>query len=43
LHLNLIRHGRGVCKARRPLCSKCDLQELCDWYQTHDAAEGREG
>ena len=25
----LILHGRGPCKARRPRCSNCFLQELC--------------
>ena len=28
-HLNLIRHGRHVCVARRPLCSACVLADLC--------------
>ena len=25
----LIRHGREVCKARRPLCDKCGLNDIC--------------
>lgn len=29
LHINLIRHGRLVCKARNPLCKKCEVKELC--------------
>lgn len=29
LHMNLIRHGRQVCVARRPLCSECVLREVC--------------
>ena len=29
LHLNLIRHGREVCHARRPECWHCPLQEMC--------------
>ena len=28
-HMNLIRHGRHVCVARRPLCSVCVLADLC--------------
>lgn len=32
-HLNLIRHGRQVCKARKPLCSRCVLTDLCRYYQ----------
>ncbi len=29
LHMNLIRHGRAVCKAPRPLCAECALLDLC--------------
>jgi endonuclease III len=29
LHMVLIRHGREVCVARRPLCSSCILADLC--------------
>jgi endonuclease III len=29
LHMNLIRHGRGVCIAQRPRCSECVLRDLC--------------
>ena len=29
LHLNLIRHGREVCHARRPACWRCSLEDLC--------------
>ena len=29
LHMHLIRHGREVCVARRPLCSQCVLSSLC--------------
>jgi endonuclease-3 len=32
LHLNLIRHGRRVCRARRPLCEECALRTICDYY-----------
>lgn len=32
-HLNVIRHGREVCQARRPNCALCPLQGLCDDYQ----------
>jgi endonuclease-3 len=40
-HLNLIRHGREVCHARRPECGRCVLRDLCDYYQASRAA-GRE-
>ena len=33
-HLNLIAHGREVCKAQQPRCTTCVLQEHCDYYQT---------
>ncbi len=32
-HLNLIAHGREVCKAQRPRCAACVLQEHCDYYR----------
>ena len=28
-HLNLLRHGRRTCHARRPACSECALLSLC--------------
>ncbi len=28
-HLNLIRHGREVCAARRPMCEACVLRKEC--------------
>ena len=31
-HLNLIAHGRRVCKAQRPACADCTLNDLCDDY-----------
>jgi endonuclease-3 len=30
-HMNLINHGRRVCKAQRPLCDQCALAVLCDY------------
>lgn len=29
LHMLLIRNGREVCIARRPLCSRCPLNDIC--------------
>ncbi|MCQ8903295.1 MAG: endonuclease III [Methanothrix sp.] len=34
LHINLIRHGRLVCRARNPLCGKCEVSGLCRYMQT---------
>jgi endonuclease-3 len=31
-HLNLIRHGREVCHARKPDCQNCVLQSICEFY-----------
>lgn len=28
-HIQLILHGRYVCKARKPLCAECILNDLC--------------
>lgn len=33
-HLNIIRHGREICHARKPDCNQCFLQELCHYYKT---------
>ncbi|MDE3074530.1 MAG: endonuclease III [Chloroflexota bacterium] len=37
-HLNLIRHGREVCKAQRPRCAICTLQTRCRTYQPNEAS-----
>jgi endonuclease-3 len=29
LHLNLLRHGRRICHARRPACGECPLLDIC--------------
>lgn len=29
MHVGLIRHGRTICKAGRPRCEVCPLQDLC--------------
>jgi endonuclease-3 len=33
-HVALIRHGRALCKAQRPLCTQCPLTDLCEYYRT---------
>ena len=32
-HLNIIRHGREICKARNPLCESCFLSQHCRYYR----------
>ena len=32
-HLNIIRLGREICKARKPECVKCPLIEICQYGQ----------
>jgi endonuclease-3 len=38
-HHWLILHGRYVCKARKPECQKCLIQDLCE-YRGKTSAEG---
>ncbi len=33
-HVNLIRHGRTLCRPREPLCERCPIVEYCDYGQT---------
>jgi endonuclease-3 len=32
-HLNLIEHGRKVCKASKPLCENCFLTDVCEYFK----------
>ncbi len=41
LHVNLIRHGRLVCKAQRPRCRDCMLAGLCDATTVFVPSENR--
>jgi len=38
LHMNVIRHGREVCHARRPHCHSCALSDLCGYRDKTPAA-----
>ena len=38
LHLNLIRHGRTVCKAQKPRCDSCVLADLCAYKNAASTA-----
>ena len=39
LHYNLIRLGRTICKARKPECGKCPLNDLCKYYGEKEERE----
>ncbi len=41
-HINVIRHGRAVCVARRPRCAECTLRDVCD-YCARTCAPAPEG
>jgi endonuclease-3 len=34
LHINLINHGRALCRPR-PRCEECALRRMCPWYRRH--------
>ena len=36
LHLNLIRHGRQVCRARAPDCPVCVLNDICRYFRENE-------
>ncbi len=33
-HVNLITHGRRICRARGPKCAECCVRDLCDYAAT---------
>ena len=36
VHVNMIRHGRKVCRPQNPLCERCCLIDYCLYYETID-------
>ena len=40
-HMNLIAHGRQVCKSQQPRCEVCVLQEYCDYFRTVKETQGK--
>jgi endonuclease-3 len=30
---SLVLHGRYICKAKKPMCEKCPISDLCDYYR----------
>ena len=39
-HVNMVTHGRAVCRAQRPRCGDCVLLEGCDYGQGEVRATG---
>ena len=37
LHVNLIGHGRTVCRAPKPLCERCELRSFCRYYRARES------
>lgn len=33
LHLNMISHGRTLCRPARPKCGECNLKRYCSYYR----------
>jgi endonuclease III len=42
VHLNLIKLGREICRARKPLCSQCPLNHSCDYYLNKQAQDSQQ-
>jgi len=38
LHVNLIEHGRDICRAPKPLCDSCELRPFCRYYRDREVA-----
>lgn len=36
MHVDMIRHGREVCRAQRPRCERCPLLDMCLYGATSD-------
>jgi DNA (cytosine-5)-methyltransferase 1 len=41
LHVNLVEHGRTICRAVRPLCGRCELRNFCSYYREGEVARVR--
>ena len=41
MHVGLIRHGRAICKAGRPRCEVCPLEDLCPSAPLYLTGTGR--
>ena len=41
LHVNLVVHGRAVCKSLRPHCDRCELARFCRHHRTQQVEVAR--
>jgi endonuclease III len=39
LHLNMIAHGRQICRPQKPKCQECVLRNLCEYFRKQQGAE----
>jgi len=39
LHLNMIAHGRQICRPQKPKCQDCVLRNLCEYFRIQQGAE----
>jgi len=40
-HLNMITHGRKICRSRKPLCEECALRYYCRYFLSSDRKKGK--
>jgi DNA (cytosine-5)-methyltransferase 1 len=38
LHVNLVEHGRAVCRAPKPLCESCELRPFCRYFRQRESS-----
>ena len=38
LHLNMIAHGRQICRPQNPRCQECVIKHLCEYFQKRKEA-----
>jgi DNA (cytosine-5)-methyltransferase 1 len=37
LHVNVVAHGRDVCRAQNPLCGRCELRPFCHYFRRQES------
>jgi DNA (cytosine-5)-methyltransferase 1 len=38
LHVNLVEHGRTVCRTPKPVCGQCELRPFCRYFRERESA-----